>query len=469
MPRNSRSIFYFTHLFVDHAIIVLAFLAAVWIAKVQPFPMLGWTEHIFALFLLIVWNISSRAYGIYTDRAEHKVIKSIFQSINSIIIQAILTVMFIFVIDSHSYSRFFVLTYCLLLAICIPFSRIVLKSAFLWLFKRGNLVKRAIVIGDGNSGIPFYEYLSNNQLAGYHVLRYIRGEVLQRTRGSLTEALNRIAIGETGLGRIDEVFLTESESGAYNTKEIAKMLNNYSVRLRLVPLTNGTPYGAIPLHGRIGTFSLISINREPLADLYNSTIKRIFDIVFSVLVVLLVYSWLFPLIGLLIKLDSKGPVFYKQERWGKGNRRFLCYKFRSMSIASKDLDENGKFQQAKKGDPRITRVGAFLRRTNIDELPQFINVLRGEMSVVGPRPHASQMNLESVETIDKYLVRHQVKPGITGWAQVNGLRGESEAPGLLEARVLHDIWYIQHWSFLLDLKIVFLTFWKMIVGDKQAY
>src|SRR5690606_29990379 len=120
-------------------------------------------------------------------------------------------------------------------------------------------------------------------------------------------------------------------------------------------------------------------------------------------------------------------------------------------------------------DERITPIGRFLRKTNLDELPQFFNVLEGSMSVVGPRPHASLMNKESVETVNKYLARHQAKPGITGWAQVNGLRGESEEPGLLQARVAHDVWYIENWTFLLDLKIIFMTFWNMIVGDKHAY
>ena len=128
-----------------------------------------------------------------------------------------------------------------------------------------------------------------------------------------------------------------------------------------------------------------------------------------------------------------------------------------------------EFKQASKNDPRITRIGAFLRRNNIDEFPQFINVFFGEMSVVGPRPHPIPLNLQSKQIIDNYLVRHLVKPGITGWAQVNGFRGETPDPALMRARVKYDIWYIENWSLLLDIKIIFLTFWKTIVGYKNAF
>ena len=151
------------------------------------------------------------------------------------------------------------------------------------------------------------------------------------------------------------------------------------------------------------------------------------------------------------------------------NKRIVCYKFRSMVKESKDVDENGHYQQATRDDPRITRLGRFLRRSNLDELPQFINVLKGEMSLVGPRPHPTPMNLEIKDSIQHYQLRHLVKPGITGWAQVNGFRGETKEANLLRKRVEFDIWYIENWSFFLDIKIVWLSFRLMFKGDPRAY
>ena len=173
---------------------------------------------------------------------------------------------------------------------------------------------------------------------------------------------------------------------------------------------------------------------------------------------------MFPVLAILIKLNSKGPIFFVQDRSGEDNRSFKCIKFRTMQVNS-DADK----KQATKEDARITKIGAFMRKTNLDELPQFFNVLWGNMSVVGPRPHMLTHTEEYRKRIDNYLVRHYAKPGITGWAQVNGFRGETKTLDAMEGRVKHDIYYIENWSFLLDLKIVWLTVWNMIRGEENAY
>jgi undecaprenyl-phosphate galactose phosphotransferase/putative colanic acid biosynthesis UDP-glucose lipid carrier transferase len=168
--------------------------------------------------------------------------------------------------------------------------------------------------------------------------------------------------------------------------------------------------------------------------------------------------------AILIKLETKGPVFFKQLRSGKDNQPFYCIKFRSMK-----LNGESDTRQARKDDYRITKIGAFMRRNSIDEMPQFFNVLMGEMSVVGPRPHMLHHTQEYSEIIDQYMVRHFVLPGITGWAQVRGLRGETKEDGAMEERVKADIWYLENWSLLLDLKIVFLTCWQLIVGQDNVF
>ncbi len=163
-------------------------------------------------------------------------------------------------------------------------------------------------------------------------------------------------------------------------------------------------------------------------------------------------------------MESKGPVLFKQKRSGRSNEPFYCLKFRSMTV-----NENADMLQATKNDKRVTKVGAFLRKTSLDELPQFINVLIGNMSVIGPRPHMLSHTEQYSALIDKFMVRHFLKPGITGWAQVNGHRGETRTTDDMAKRVEADVWYLEHWSFLLDMKIMFLTVYNILKGEKNAY
>ena len=192
--------------------------------------------------------------------------------------------------------------------------------------------------------------------------------------------------------------------------------------------------------------------------------KRLFDIIFSLFIIIFVFSWLFPILAILIKLESKGPVFFIQVRTGRNNIHFKCYKFRSMRL-NNDADK----KQATRNDHRITRIGSFLRKTSLDELPQFFNVLIGDMSIVGPRPHMLHHTEEYSQLTDKFKTRNLLKPGITGWAQICGLRGEVANTEAMLKRVDADVWYLKNWSFLLDLKIIFLTFWITLKGDKNAY
>src|SRR5690606_7589035 len=201
----------------------------------------------------------------------------------------------------------------------------------------------------------------------------------------------------------------------------------------------------------------------------NKILKRFFDISFSILFFLLIGWWFMPIVALMIKLTSKGPVFFKQERWGLNNKKIICYKFRTMYHGSAETDSNGAFIQESKNDKRVTHLGHFLREWDIDEFPQFWNVLIGNMSGVGPRPHVSPLNISSIEHIDRYMRRRLVKPGITGLAQVNGCRGETSAPGSMQRRVNYDLYYIHRWTFWMDCQIVLQTVINTIKGDQNAY
>ena len=214
----------------------------------------------------------------------------------------------------------------------------------------------------------------------------------------------------------------------------------------------------------LGPVTLVKLREEPLSNPLNAALKRTFDIVLSLLFLVTVFPvvWLFVAVG--TTLSSPGPIFFRQQRTGYKGRPFTMYKFRSMRVNA-DADK----LQATVDDPRKTKFGNFLRRTSLDELPQFINVLRGDMSIIGPRPHMELHTEMYTKLVDEYLVRHMVKPGITGWAQVNGCRGETPTTELMAERVRYDIWYIEHWSIGLDIRIFLRTILQIAGGDKQAY
>ncbi len=264
--------------------------------------------------------------------------------------------------------------------------------------------------------------------------------------------------------QVDEVFCTLPGISKEDVNLLMHQADRSLTRFRLVP----EYYDYFQGRGRVSVemldnIPIISGRREPLEEITNAAGKRLFDIVFSLLIIVLVLSWLLPVLALIIKMTSPGPVFFRQKRSGRSNEAFYCLKLRSMRVNS-DADK----VQAQKNDSRITPIGAFLRKTSLDELPQFFNVLVGNMSVVGPRPHMLKHTEDYAKIIDKFMVRHFVKPGITGWAQVTGLRGETRTTREMEERVEADVWYLEHWSFLLDMKIIFLTVWNICRGDKKA-
>lgn len=235
------------------------------------------------------------------------------------------------------------------------------------------------------------------------------------------------------------------------------------LRLRFVPDMDGII--AAPFTVKyVDEFPMISLREAPLDNIHPRFKKRLFDLVFSSIVIVTVLSWLVPILAIFIKLQSRGPVFFTQLRTGRDNKSFRCYKFRSMRV-NNDADK----VQATANDKRLTKIGAFMRKTNLDELPQFFNVLLGNMSVIGPRPHMLKHTEEYRKIIDEYMVRQFLKPGVSGWAQVNGYRGETTDSRLMKKRVEYDIAYMKSWSLMLDVKIIFLTVINMIRGEEQAY
>lgn len=262
---------------------------------------------------------------------------------------------------------------------------------------------------------------------------------------------------------IDEIYFSVSELSNKQINKLIDFADNNLRELKFIP-DNKDVYSKKLKYEYYDYIPILSLRAIPLQEPVNKFFKRFFDILFASFIIVFVLSWLTPILAILIKLESKGPVFFKQSRNGFNYQEFDCYKFRSMTP-----NKEAHLHQATKGDLRITKVGALLRQTSIDEFPQFFNVLFGEMSVVGPRPHMVSHTNMYAQRVDKFMVRHFVKPGITGLAQVSGFRGEVEIDKDIINRVKFDIFYIENWSLWLDIKIIVQTFLNVVKGDKKAY
>ena len=326
-------------------------------------------------------------------------------------------------------------------------------------------VKDLIIVGDGPAAEEIMQYCEDQTVRGYRFCGVFNDEAIPGLLGSRrigdVEAAKTFAIQN----RIDIVYCALPGTRKQDITDLMEFCERNTIRFRVIPSAESfipvMNASELEFHGSVPVSKL---RREPLDRPLNRKLKRAFDIVFSLGVVLFVFTWLFPLLALMVKLSSRGPVFFKQMRLGRDNKEFVCWKFRSMRM-NKEAD----VKQATKDDPRVTKVGKFLRKSNLDEMPQFVNVLFGHMSIVGPRPHPLRLNDQYRDIIDKYMVRHFVRPGITGWAQVNGFRGETRTPELMERRVELDVWYLENWSFTLDLKIVVKTVTNMFGKDPNAY
>jgi len=341
------------------------------------------------------------------------------------------------------------------------------KAIFFVIRKSNNVLmnnsRNAIIVGASRAGNELYNQFNNNVLKGYNMLGFFDDEPSRVTQQHLYLGNTSLCMDYVLKNNVEEIFCALPYSEHKIIERLMYDSDKNLIRFKIVPEYHEYFKNTSYLQN-LGNIPILTVRAEPLENILNRVIKRTFDIVFSLLVIVFIFSWLFPIIALLIKLESKGPVFFTQMRSGRDNHAFKCYKFRSMRC-----DNKFEHVQATLGDPRITKLGTFLRKTSIDELPQFFNVLFGNMSTVGPRPHMLSHTEQYSQLIDQFMVRHFMKPGITGWAQINGLRGETKTTEAMLERVEADVWYLENWTFLLDLKIVVLTFWKSVTGDKNAY
>ena len=320
-----------------------------------------------------------------------------------------------------------------------------------------------IIIGGGRIGLDLYNYFIQNPDTGYKTVGFFDDEPSNIKDQDLYLGGTDECISYVIKNKVAEIFCTLPVSQSATIEKLMLDADKNLIRFKFVP--EYYDYAKKPTFIQsFGHIPIISVRTEPLENVLNRSIKRFFDIIFSLFVIIFVFSWLFPILAIIIKLESKGPIFFTQVRSGRDNHPFKCYKFRSMKV-NNDSDK----VQATRNDKRITKTGAFLRKTSLDELPQFFNVLIGNMSVVGPRPHMISHTEQYSKLIDRFMVRHFLKPGITGWAQIKGLRGETKTVDAMLQRVEADVWYLENWSFLLDLKIIFLTVRNSAKGEENAF
>jgi len=375
--------------------------------------------------------------------------------------------LFIVATKGYNYSRLFHLYFLsisfFLLLLADLFSSLVL---FPHLSKHKSFKRRVLLLGAGGLVQIAYEKLKKIPL--YEIIGFMSDDS-EKTRfsnvkylGRVSELENLLSLREITLDEIIIVLPLDNDKLIKNVIEFAK--KNF-VNVKFILLHHTLFLSRKIIVDQINNLPVLTFERVKLSNLHNRIIKRLFDIVFSLLVLLTIFPFLFLFASIGIKLSSPGPIFFKQKRKGYKGKPFVCYKFRTMHVMEKSLE----VIQAKPNDPRKFRFGDFLRRHNLDEFPQFINVLKGEMSVVGPRPHMIEHDEMYSKLINEYNLRFFAKPGLTGWAQVNGYRGATDDPELMRKRVEHDIWYIENWSFWLDLKIILMTIFKMIKRDPNAY
>lgn len=417
-------------------------------------------------FLNLAWIWLMYLGKMYIYRRVERIDKILGKNFRYTVFLTLFGFAIIQLVKIESVSRLVMLYFFLMFSVAIFLFRFALIKYKKARTRQGHNKRRVIIIGNSDTARNISNHLLSDGAFGYEILGVFNDqhEDLETENGKVYWIGNRSdVIDFLKRGITQEIYLQISEFDDLEFEELIQTCEKNFIRLKWLPNLNRFTRRhriGIEFYGNVPVFSYI---RTPLEKYINRLIKRVFDVVVSLLVVCLIFTWLFPIVMLIIALTSKGPIFFKQKRSGINNSIFWIYKFRTMEVNAKCDTE-----QATRNDPRVTKFGRFMRKTNIDELPQFFNVLGGSMSIVGPRPHMLAHTEQYSALISDYLQRHYILPGITGWAQVHGYRGETRRLKLMRKRVEYDIWYAENWTFLLDIRILFLTTKNILLGDENA-
>lgn len=409
------------------------------------------------------WIIFAWIGGVY---AEKSIISfEIFsgRTIKIYVIWFLSIILYLFLTKEVYISRLFIFSSNFVFGVGLFLNRFAYIGINYYYKRSTQYLKKILIVGYNNTSKKLAVYLEQESI-NTEILGFTENPKNVKELSNypiISDIDDTIAVSKEY--KVDEIFSTitpEQDSRLYQIIEDAE---HECIRFRIVPDFSVFIKG--PFHvSYFNDMPILTLRSESIDDFNNKVKKRVFDVVFSVLVIILILSWLVPILSILILLESRGPIFFSQIRTGKNKKSFRCYKFRSMYV-----NKEASTKQATKDDKRITKIGRILRRTSIDEFPQFLNVLVGNMSIVGPRPHMVKHTNDYSKLVNQYMVRHFSKPGITGWAQINGFRGEISETQHIKKRVEYDIWYNENWSLLLDIKIVFLTVFNVLKGEEKAY
>ncbi|MDC1373596.1 exopolysaccharide biosynthesis polyprenyl glycosylphosphotransferase [Polaribacter sp.] len=414
----------------------------------------------FLSFITLFWLISSYLTGFY----------SVYRFTKNLRISTLLArQFFIFILGYFAYfgafregivvnNQFLILASILA---TITFFKFTVQYSLKKYRATGNNYRTTVVLGDDTSTKQVIQVFKSKANLGYKFLGFF-SENKHNDPLFLGNFLQVFQYAEEN--HIDEIYCSLTQLTNEQVKKINKFANEKGILLKLIPNASELYSKNQSVQYYDDALMVLSVKRLPFEFVENFYIKRIFDIIFSFFVCLFVLSLLWPILFVLVKLESKGPLLFRQKREGINGSEFTCYKFRSMK-----LNEQSEKSHVTKNDARVTKMGAFMRKTSVDELPQFLNVLKGDMSVVGPRPHLESLSIEYQRDVENYLKRHIVKPGITGLAQVSGYRGEIKKKADIKNRIRFDIFYIENWSFFLDIKIILKTILNVFQGEEKAY
>ena len=411
----------------------------------------------------LLWFFNTAVFKLYSSYNARKIQRIYRSTIKSLFVHFVLFSLYLLFSKDFDFSRTFLVLFYILLSGSFVVDRFIGTWIQHVLISKFNSTRKVAVMGINGTGDRISQYLQKQKNVDFFGIIEEDNSIYGNSNNKVSDEIAG-KMQEAASYGVTDLFVAVSPSRMHEVHPLVLEADRQLLRLKFIPDLAGALAAPYTISYMGGEFPIITLRKEPLEEISNRFKKRMFDLIFSSLVIIFVLSWLYPIIGILIKLQSRGPVLFKQQRSGINDTPFWCYKFRSMRV-----NDDSHKKQATKGDPRITKIGAFLRKSSLDEMPQFFNVFLGNMSVVGPRPHMLKHTAEYSAIISQFMVRQFVKPGITGWAQVNGYRGETKEDSAMENRVEHDIWYLEHWSSMLDIQIIFMTVINVFHGEDNAY
>lgn len=465
MIKENQKIFYSTQILIDIIIFLFSMSDAYYLRFIQytaPHIQIDFYFKI-SIVAIPIYVVIFNYYQLYESYRSKRLILEVSRVIKANTLGIILIVLVSFLFKEVNVSRMVILIFGFINTTLMILSRIILRKSLRAMRVKGYNVKRMLIVGYNELAMNFVQKIVSNRNLGYHVAGILSDKIEGLDKSALEKLVSHKGNFDDlekvmAADAIDEVVVALEYDQYHCLPDIIETCEKSGTKLSVIPFyTKYLP--ARPYIDEVEGLPVINIRHIPLDNLLNNWLKRLFDF-FTSLILIIILSPILIITAFCVKVTSPGPILYKQERVGLNKKNFLMYKFRSMRVTT---DGSDKTAWTTKDDPRKTKFGAFIRKYNIDELPQLFNILSGAMSLVGPRPEIPHHVYNFKEEIPLYMVKHQVRPGLTGWAQVNGFRGDTSIKGRIE----HDIFYIENWSFLFDIKILLMTVFKGWVNHSE--